>query len=214
MPLDGEAHPRHQALRHARDAALERLSQSFARDELSLDEFERRIDQAYASNAEAELEALVADLPAASPSALAHVPAAPLAPSARAPMRPRLALAVFGNVERRVNGDIAPGATVSAVFGNVELDLRELALPPGVTELHVQAVFGNVELTVPPTIAVECAGTPVFGSFASLDRRPRAGAGEPLLRIVGRAVFGNVEIKTLPSRALLEASQHARRLGA
>lgn len=213
MPLDGEAHPRHLALRRARDAALERLSESFARDELSLDEFERRIDRAYAVSAENELDVLVGDLPAA-PAALARVPPAPLAPSARGPKRPRLALAVFGNVERRVNGDIEPGATVSAVFGNVELDLRELALPPGVTELHVRAVFGNVELTVPPTIAVECAGTPVFGSFASLDRRPRAGAGEPVLRIVGSAVFGNVEIKTLPSRALLEAGQSARRLGA
>jgi hypothetical protein len=214
MPLDGEAHPRHMALRRARDAALERLSESFARDELSLDDFERRIDRAYASCAAAELDALVADLPAAPSNALAAVPPASLAPGARGPGRPRLALAVFGNVERRVNGDITPGATVSAVFGNVELDLRELALPPGVTELHVRAVFGNVELIVPPTIAVECAGTPVFGSFASLDRRPRAGADEPVLCILGSAVFGNVEIKTLPSRALLEAGQSARRLGA
>jgi hypothetical protein len=214
MPLDGEAHPRHLALRRARDAALERLSEGFARDELSLDEFERRVDGAYASSTEAELDALVADLPAAAPSTLARVPPAPLAPSARGPKRPRLALAVFGNVERRVHGDITPGATVSAVFGNVELDLRELSLPPGVTELHVRAVFGNVELTVPPTIAIECAGTPVFGSFASLERKPRAGAGEPVLRIVGSAVFGNVEIKTLPSRALLEPGQVARRLGA
>jgi hypothetical protein len=54
----------------------------------------------------------------------------------------------------------------------------------------------------------------VFGSLASLDRRPRAGAGEPVLRIVGSAVFGNVEIETLPSRALLEAGQGTRRLGA
>jgi hypothetical protein len=214
MPLDGEDHPRHLALRRARDAALERLSESFARDQLSLDEFERRIDRAYASCAEAELDALVADLSAAPPNALAPVPPASFAPGARGPRRPRLALAVFGNVERRVSGDITPGATVSVVFGNVELDLRELALPPGVTELHVRAVFGNVELTLPPTIAVECTGTPVFGSFASLDRRPRVGGDEPVLRIIGTAVFGNVEIKTLPSRALLESGQSARRLGA
>jgi hypothetical protein len=214
MPLDGEAHPRNVALREARDAALERLSESFARDELSLDEFERRIDRAYAASAEAELHPLVADLPAGAATTLARAAPAPLAASSRGPERPRLALAVFGHVERRVGGDIPRGSTVSAVFGNVELDLRQLALPPGVTELHVRAVFGNVELTVPPTLAVECAGTPVFGSFASLDRRPRAGAGEPVLRIVGSAVFGNVEIKTLPSRELLEAGQRARRLRA
>ncbi|HTV25476.1 MAG TPA: LiaF domain-containing protein [Polyangiaceae bacterium] len=201
------------ALRHARDRALERLSESFARDELSLDEFERRIDRAYASSAEAELDVLVADLSPAAPSDLARMPPAPLPLAAGRSPRPRLALAVFGNVERRVNGDIASGATVSAVFGNVELDLRELVLPPGVTELHVRAVFGNIELTLPPTIAVECDGTPVFGSFASLDRRPSSAAGEPVLRIVGGAVFGNVEIRTLPSRLLLEAHHGRRRLG-
>jgi hypothetical protein len=214
MPLDGEAHPQRLALRQAREAALERLSESFARDELSLDEFERRIDRAYAASAEGEIDALVADLPAAAASVLVRAPPAQLGAASPGHRRQRLALAVFGSVERRVNGDIVPGATVSAVFGNVELDLRELDLPPGVTELQVRAVFGNVELTLPPSIAVECVGTPVFGSFASLDRRPRAGAGEPVLRIVGHAVFGNVEIKTLPSRALLEAGHAVRRLGA
>lgn len=212
MPLDGDDHPRHLALRQRRDAALERLSEGFARDELSLDELERRVDRAYAASAEAELDALVADLSAAPSSALAPVPPAPLAAGARAPRLTRLALAVFGNVERRIGGELATGVTVSAVFGNVELDLRELVLPPGVTELQVRAVFGNVELTLPPTLAVECRGTPIFGSFASVDRRPRA--GEAVLRVVGSAVFGNVEIKTLPQRALLEAGRGARRGGA
>lgn len=213
MPLDGEGHPRHLALRKARDSALERLSESFARDELSLDEFERRVDRAYASSAESELDVLVADLPAASQSELARVPSTPVPVISSDPKRPRLALAVFGSVERRVNGHVAPGATVAAVFGNVELDLREVVLPPGVTELHVRALFGNIELTLPPTIAVECNGTPVFGSFESLDRKPASVAAEPVLRIVGSAVFGNVEVKTLPPRLLLEGHGR-RRLGA
>lgn len=213
MPLDGDAHPQHLALRRARDATLQRLSESFARDELSLDEFERRIDRAYTSTTEAELDTLSGDLNPSGSDVLARVPPAQLAATSE-PRPPRLALAVFGNVEGRVAGDVAPGATIAAVFGNVELDLRELVLPAGVTELHVRAVFGSVELILPPTIAVECRGTPVFGSFSSLDRKPRASAGEPLLRIVGSAVFGNVEIKTLPSRELLEAAHSARRLRA
>jgi hypothetical protein len=62
---------------------------------------------------------------------------------------------------------------------------------------------GNVEITVPATLAVECRGTPVFGSFASLARLPAMPAGEAILRIVGSAVFGNVEVRTRPLRALL-----------
>jgi hypothetical protein len=122
----------------------------------------------------------------------------------------RLALAVFGHVERRVHGCVSSGAAVIAVFGNVELDLRDLELPPGVTELRVRAVLGNVELTVPPTVAVECRGASIFGSFASLDRLPRQASGDPVLRVVGSAVFGNVEIKTLPAHAWLEAGRRHR----
>jgi hypothetical protein len=212
MPLDGEAHPRKLGVRRARDATLARLSESFARDELSLDEFERRVDAAYAVATEGDLGALVEDLPAAA-AALAVAPEVRLARTSPdvAGKPPRLALAVFGSLERRVSGGVPTGAAVLSVFGSVELDLRDLDLPPGVTELRILAVFGNVELTVPPTVAVECRGSPIFGSFASLDRRPRESSGEATLRIVGKAVFGNVEIKTLPARALLEAGAGRRR---
>jgi Domain of unknown function (DUF1707) len=84
MPLDGDAHPEKLGLRRAREAALACLSESFARDELSLDDFERRVDAAYAAGAERELEALVADLGAPSPKGLVVATAA---------------AAVFGNVE-------------------------------------------------------------------------------------------------------------------
>jgi hypothetical protein len=214
MPLDGDDHPRKLGLRLARDAALARLSESFARDELSLEDFERRVDAAYGANTENDLGPIVADLPAPPANALAVAPVVPLAratPDAGS-TPPRLALAVFGNLERRVIGGVPTGAAVVSVFGNVELDLRDLDLPPGVTELRIIAVFGNVELTVPPTLAVECRGSPVFSSFANLDRRPRESSGEAVLRVVGTAVFGNVEIKTLPSRALLAAGAGRGRL--
>jgi hypothetical protein len=214
MPLDGDAHPRNLGLRCARDQALARLSESFARDELSLEDFERRVDAAYGANTESDLGTLIADLPAPHASALAVAPAVRLArvtPDVSA-KPPRLALAVFGHLERRVSGGVPTGAAVISVFGNIELDLRDLDLPPGVTELRIVAVFGNVELTVPPTLAVECRGSPIFSSFANLDRRPRESSGEALLRVVGTAVFGNVEIKTLPSRALLESGANRARL--
>jgi hypothetical protein len=55
-----------------------------------------------------------------------------------------------------------------------------------------------------------------FGSFARLDRQPSVPSDQAVLRIIGSAVFGNVEIETLPSsaRALLQASSGTRRLRA
>jgi hypothetical protein len=204
MSLDGELHPRAVALRTAREEVIARLSDGFARDELSLEELERRVDGAYAALDVPELQGLVADLGALGP--MAPMARVPVAPAPLAQPASRLALAVFGNVERRVSA-VVPGARVSAIFGNVELDLRDLALPAGITQIDVRAVCGNVELTISPTLAVECVGASVLGSFASVHRVPRGAADEPVLRIVGAALLGNVEVKTLPSRARLELAR-------
>jgi cell wall-active antibiotic response 4TMS protein YvqF/uncharacterized protein DUF1707 len=204
--MHGEQHPKHVSLRRAREAALTHLSEAFALDQVSLEQFEERVARAYACREESQLLPLVEDLGPLRASTLARTPPTEPTQLARdsSPSPPgRLALAVFGSVEQRTQGAIADGQRVLAVFGNVELDLRELVLPPGVTELHVRAVFGNVEITVPATLAVECRGTPVFGSFANLARLPAVPAGEAILRIVGSAVFGNVEVRTRPQRTLL-----------
>jgi hypothetical protein len=93
------------------------------------------------------------------------------------------------------------------VLGNIELDLRDVTFPDGVTQIHVRAVLGNIEIVVPPHLPVECEGTGILASFAALSRMPAEGtATGPVLRIVGSAVLGNVEIRTLP-RGL--ASSHA-----
>jgi hypothetical protein len=109
-----------------------------------------------------------------------------------------VARAIFGSVERVEASLPAQGAAAMAIFGSVELDLRHVRLPPGVTELRVQAILGSVEITVPPDLAVDMRGLPIFGSFEGLDRVPVDRTGEPILRIVGAAVLGSVEIHTLP----------------
>ncbi|GEM_PF-2927616 len=43
--MDGEQHPTRIAWRQARESTIEQLSEGFARDELSLDEFDKRVGQ-------------------------------------------------------------------------------------------------------------------------------------------------------------------------
>jgi len=83
-----------------------------------------------------------------------------------------------------------------AVFGYVEIDLRDAVIGEDVTELEVRAVFGNVEIIVPPTLAVDAHGVGIFGNFEAFERVPRDPSGSPVLRITGKAVFGNVEVST------------------
>jgi hypothetical protein len=210
--MDGDQHPSRAALRAQRERVLERLSEGFVRDELGLEEFERRVDRAHAATDVDALAPLVDDIEPALARALPSMTTAPVlartpesAPTTATALAVPTArtaggdsLAVFGNVERRGRFELRDGARATAVFGNIELDLRDVELPAGVTTLHLRAVCGNIEITVPPTLAVECLGSGILGSFASVNRVPPRDEPGPRLRIVGSAVLGNVEVHTRP----------------
>ena len=195
--MRGDEHPKRAALRAGRARTIERLSNGFTRDELGLEEFEERLNRAYAADALSELDALVGDL---SPETLAVVfdaEVVPAANSALVPLAPApRAVAILGSVERR--GQLAARASGAlALLGSVVIDLRDVSMPPGVSTLQVSAVLGSVEIIVPPTLAVESAGASVLGSFEGIQRVPRDPDPElPVLRVVGRAILGSIEIRT------------------
>jgi hypothetical protein len=208
--MQGEKHPARLAVSAARDQVLEQLSDAFAKDELGLDEFEARVDDAYRASTEEGLALLVKDL--ALPAFAAPTSSGATTALAVPGERVRRVTAVLGNVERRGRFRLSNGDRVLSVMGNVELDLRDALLPDGVTTLFVRAVLGNVEITVPPTLPVECEGTGILASFAELNRLPAEGSGTgPVLRIVGSAVLGNVEIRTLPRGLALPSERPATR---
>src|ERR1043165_1805428 len=94
---------------------------------------------------------------------------------------------------------LAVTETREQILEQLELDLRDVTFSEGVTQIHVRAVLGNIEIVVPPSLPVECEGSGILASFAELNRLPAEGSGTgPVLRIVGTAVLGNVEIRTLP----------------
>ncbi len=221
--MHGDQHPSRVALRAARETTIEQLSDGFARDELSLEEFESRVDRAYAATEHAEVRALVSDLTVAQTAPVRVESSAEPGPAMEAATRPagaalarigepQAALAIFGNVERHGRWVVAPKSRALAVFGNAELDLRAAILEQGVTEIEVKAVFGNVEIIVPPTLCVECHGASIFGNFEALERMPSEPDGSPTLRITGKAIFGNVEIRTqLRGDRLLSAGRNKAR---
>jgi hypothetical protein len=207
--MDGEQHPARVLLRATRERVIEHLSAAFAKDEIGLDEFERRIDAVYRGRVPEELTALVGDLSPTTLAVSAEAGAAPAVAHAAelvrpelaitGPSRPKMVRAFLGNVERAGPFPLSDHTRAVAVLGNLELDLRDIALPNGVTHLHVRSVLGNVEITVPPDLAVECEGSGVLGSFTSVNRVPPGESHEgPVLRIIGSAVLGSVEVRTRP----------------
>jgi Cell wall-active antibiotics response 4TMS YvqF/Domain of unknown function (DUF1707) len=195
--MRGDEHPKRALLRTSRAQTIERLSNGFARDELGLEEFEERLNRAYAASAVTELHALVGDL---SPETAVVVLDAALEPVATTSLLPVVAapraVAILGSVER--SGQLAAKVSGAlAVLGSVVIDLREVSLPAGVTTIQVSALLGSVEIIVPPNLAVESEGACILGSFEGLQRVPHDPDPElPVLHVQGRAVLGSIEIRT------------------
>ncbi len=202
--MRGDEHPKHAALRSLRAQTIEHLTNAFTRDELGLDEFEERLNQAYAAGAPREFEAIVRDLSPESAVLETELVAAPSTGLATVEhsARGRRAVAILGSVERRGHWTVARSSEALAVLGSVVIDLRDVTLPPGVTTILVSAVLGSIEILVPPNIAVESDGSGILGSFEGVQRVPRdADPDLPVLRVQGRAVLGSIEVVTRPNDA-------------
>ena len=107
------------------------------------------------------------------------------------------AFSVFGG-QRLINeSQQFRGASLTAFFGGVTLDLRQAKLAPDGADVDVMTAFGGAQIIVPVGWRVLFSGVPIFGSFE--DKTSHGGAEEgPQLRIKGTAMFGGVEAKNSP----------------
>ncbi len=212
--MRGDEHPKRALLRAGRAQTIDQLTNAFARDELGLEEFEERLNRAYAAEEVPALTALVSDLSAETITHRAELVApqtalAPVAPSASAPR----AVAILGSVERRGQWAVSRSSGALAVLGSVVIDLRDVVLPPGVTTIQVSAVLGSVEIIVPPNLAVESDGSGILGSFEGMQRVPHDPDPDlPVLRVQGRAVLGSIEVHTrVPAHLMPRAALKSAR---
>ncbi len=196
------------SLRQVRERSIARLTEAFAHDVLDMDEFERRLSIAHRSSSGEELATLTADLQAEEEPATTALAAPAVVAPQSVRQRQRLLL-IMGGTSRR--GPWTPPRTlrIIALMGGAELDFREAALAPGVTEVHITAVMGGVSIVVPPHLAVEMDGSAILGGFEHSDRAPTdPDPDRPVLRVHGLAVMGGVHIET---RLLGESESDARR---
>lgn len=166
-----------------RELVITRLSDAFARDVLALAEFERRVAEAYRAQTQIELAEITRDLPELPAATSSLAPARPLAHQIKA---------FLSNVEQGGPLAVPERLVIRALLGNVELDLRGAEFTSQITEIEIRSVLGNVELSLPADVAVENHGDALLGSF--VVRNASAAAPRAVVRVVGRALMGNVEI--------------------
>lgn len=101
-------------------------------------------------------------------------------------------VAVFCGNNGSFNGRVFKGASATAVFGGVDVDLRGATIE-GEATLNATAIFGGVDVFTDNNVQVVYRSVPVFGGVeCSIPPRDKS---LPTLYVNCVAIFGGVEIK-------------------
>lgn len=179
-----------------RERVIQRLTDAFANDLISVAELEERLEKVYRATTAAEAEALIAGLvPVAGQAGLGLAQRAEQLPYQEEPRSERF-LSIMSSQSRRGVWAVPRRLKTVALFSDTTIDLTHAMLPRDIIELEVNVIFANLEIIVPPGMRVVNR----VGAFAAnvesepaLDLAPMV-PGSPVLRVTGNAVFANVEI--------------------
>ena len=87
------------------------------------------------------------------------------------------------------------GGDIAAIFGGIELDLRDAHLAEEGALLNLTVAFGGIEVRVPNQWKVIVRGTPIFGGWDNKTSAPTdAPEDRPVLNVKCLAMFGGIDI--------------------
>jgi hypothetical protein len=92
---------------------------------------------------------------------------------------------------KSINGN---GGKYISVFGTNRIIIDEL--PKGRTIINVNTIFGLTEIIVPQGVKIVNKAAPIFSGVFILNNTHKENKEAPELYITGKAVFGNITIKT------------------
>jgi hypothetical protein len=164
-----------------RERVVRLLRDAHGDGRLTLDEHAERVGRAYAARTLGDLTELTGDL----------------TPADQQPIRvdPGPFHALFRTV-RHGGRWVVPGRfPVSALFGTLEIDLREALLQRRHVVVRASVLGGRLRLVVPEGVRVEFTGRSIIG-FQDLRVRPRQGEDGPVIEVSGTIVLGSVNART------------------
>lgn len=183
------------SLDRERERTISLLGDHFAQDNLSLEELEHRIEQAYRARDLPALRDLLKDLPTTEEKATAIV-SERSRPSHEifAPEEGRL-VSVMSQTNRRGVWHLPRALTVWSVMSETNLDLTQAVLPPGVTEIDLHGIMTSIKIVVPPGVRVVMQAGSFMADVSDLtDDPPPVGSGAPVVRVTGFVFMAELKV--------------------
>ncbi|MFV0343641.1 MAG: LiaF transmembrane domain-containing protein [Anaerocolumna sp.] len=101
--------------------------------------------------------------------------------------------AIFAGNSYRMTGEKFMGTTINAIFGGVELDLRDAIIEEDVV-INASAIFGGIDISVPYNVKVKVSNVPVFGGVSNKVPTARD-LNAPTIYLNSTCMFGGIDIK-------------------
>lgn len=177
------------AMNDARERAIRLLTDGYAYDVLTIEEFEWRLGQLSHADTPAAMDALVADLA----TQARNLTDAGSGPVAMALTEGRI-LGIMSETRREGPWRVPQMLRVLAVMSDVKVDLRYAVIPPACT-IDIWAFMANVSFLVPPAMIVDFDVTPIMASARNDALGEGAGYLLPNVRIRGSACMAEVRVR-------------------
>jgi Domain of unknown function (DUF1707)/Cell wall-active antibiotics response 4TMS YvqF len=164
-----------------RERVVELLRDAHADGRLTTEEHSERVGSAYTARTLGDLSGLTVDLSSADDQPIQ--------------LDSRPVYAMFGTVRRGGRWVVPARFGVSALFGTVEIDLREAMLRRRHVVIDATMVVGSLRLLVPEGVRVEFTGRALVGSRG--PRTPRRQTPDaPVVEVIGTLLLASVNAWT------------------
>ena len=167
-----------------RDRTLALLADAVSDGRLTMDEHADRVQRACTARTLGELAELTADL----------------AVSSAQPVRldgGRVISGIFGPARRDGRWVVPEALSVTAAFGEVEVDFTQAILQARHVQLYATVVGGRLRLIVPDGVSVLMTGHAMLGSKRG-GTPPPADPGTPVIEVKALVLGGQVIVRTPP----------------
>ena len=100
--------------------------------------------------------------------------------------------ATFSGQDLNFKGDNFKGANLNAVFGGIDVTLKEAEITQD-TLINATSIFGGIDIIVPENVNVKIKPTSIFGSTTNKVKSEKENV--PTIYIKTFCLFGGVEVK-------------------
>lgn len=175
------------------------LRQAAGEGRIDVDELDKRLEATFAAKTYAEIVPITADLPTAS---IVRLPVPRSSALATGPAH-ESSFAVLSTTRRRGPWQVGPQHKAFALMGGVVLDLREALVAGQEVTINASVVMGSVDVYVDEHTVVVCDGRAIMGDYSEsrskIPAQPQPDS--PVVRVLGNALMGRVNVKRRPGKA-------------